>query len=376
MVEWLSDNRAGFAAVIVLLLVAMFLWSIVLGRKQAVLTAKDEVFGDPQRARGGWYWALSGVATLMLIWFYFSWGIGRAYFPTAANEMCQVAKLEEAISPIKAALPIGSRYYKSTLLVARNSDQLDAVEAELPTDAFTSPEQAKLKALTSNLRSLIVNSSDPKNLSLDATKKLDQLVFQLNALSMELRGGFERFSPTAKALSQPKWGTTHVEIPILPITARGMLFDDVATKAREVATLFRAIRNHPPANITIIADVKARIAMFKQMNAAGKFDKKTGAARLAYVKAVERIFRRLDDGTIFPANSLDGLNGAIARLDAARDHARGQIADPMHGTRFCPMAAKTNGCHRYVSQTGEPGYRRWWRIQGRAALVVEVATGR
>ena len=58
MVEWLSDNRAGFAAVIVLLLVAMFIWSIALGRKLAVLTAKDEVFGDPQRTRGGWYWAL------------------------------------------------------------------------------------------------------------------------------------------------------------------------------------------------------------------------------------------------------------------------------------------------------------------------------
>ena len=72
---------------LVLLLVAMFIWSIVFGRKQAVLTAKDEVFGDPQRTRGGWYWALSGVATLMLIWFYFSWGIGRAYFPMAANEM-------------------------------------------------------------------------------------------------------------------------------------------------------------------------------------------------------------------------------------------------------------------------------------------------
>ncbi len=325
MVEWLSDNRAWFAAVIVVLLGAMFIWSIILGRKQAVLTAKDEVFGDPQRTRGGWYWALCGVATLMLIWFYFSWGIGRAYFPTAANEMCQVAKLEEVISPIKAALPIGSRYYKSTLLVARNSDQLDAVEAELPSGAFTSREQAKLKALTGKVRSLIVSSSDPKNLSREATNKLDKLVFQLDALSMELRGGFEGFSPTAEALAQPKWGTTHVEIPILPITARGMLFDSVATKAREVATLFRKIRNHPPANLTIIADVKARIAKFKKVNTAGKFDQKTSAVRAAYVKAVERIFRRLDDGTIFPANSLDGVNGAIIGLDAARDHARGSL---------------------------------------------------
>ncbi len=325
MVEWLSDNRAWFAAVIIVFLVAMFIWSIILGRNQAVLTAKNEVFGDPERTRGGWYWALCGVATLMLIWFYFSWGIGRAYFPTAANEMCQVAKLEEVVSPIKAALPIGSRYYKSTLLVARNSNQLDDVEAELPAGAFTDREQAMLKALTSKVRSLIVNSSDPKNLSGEATNKLDQLVFQLDALSMELRGGFEGFSPSAEALAQPKWGTTHVEIPILPITARGMLFDSVATKARDVAILFQKIRNHPPVNLTIIADVKARIAAFNKINSAGKFDQKTSAERAAYVKAVERIFRRLDDGTIFPANSLDGVTGAVIELDAARDHARGNL---------------------------------------------------
>ena len=125
MFESLSDNRAAISAVLIILCLVMFLASIYVGRKQSVLTAKDEVFGDPERTRGGWYWTVCGFATLMLIWFYFSWGMGRAYFPQAANELCQVAKLEEVVSPIKAALPIGSRYYKSTLLVARNADQLD-----------------------------------------------------------------------------------------------------------------------------------------------------------------------------------------------------------------------------------------------------------
>ena len=42
MFEWLSDNRAYFAAVIVILLVVMFVWSLVIGRKQAVLKAAAE----------------------------------------------------------------------------------------------------------------------------------------------------------------------------------------------------------------------------------------------------------------------------------------------------------------------------------------------
>ena len=144
MLNWLSDNRASIAAVIILLLVIGFVYSILLGASKQSSRSKDEVFGDPERTRGGWYWSLCGISALMLVWFYFSWGIGRAYFPDAANEMCQIAKLEEAVSPIKAALPIGSRYYKSTTLVARNANQLAVIEAQLPTAAFTSDEQAQL----------------------------------------------------------------------------------------------------------------------------------------------------------------------------------------------------------------------------------------
>jgi len=353
VVEWFSDNRANLAAVIVLFLVAMLIWSFYVGRKQAALTAKDEVFGDPQRTRGGWYWSVCGVATLLLVWFYFSWGMGRAYFPNAANEMCQVAKLEEVVSPIKAALPIGSRYYKSTLLVARNSTQLDAVQGELPVDAFTADEQAELNELTGKVRSLMVNASDPKNLSREATGKLDQLVFKLNALSTELRAGSANLSPTAKALAQPKWGTTHIEISILPITARGVLFDNVATKAKEVATLFVKIRNHPPANVSVITDVKARISAFKAVNEIGKFDERKTRTRAAYIKSVERIFRRLDDGTIFPANSLDGVNSAIAGLDAARDRARGNL-----GT-IQSILFPGQGVVKSRTQCTEQGSARW-----------------
>ena len=67
----------------------------------------------------------------MLVWFYFSWGVGRAYFPKAANEMCQIAKVEEAISPITASIPINSRYYKSTALIKRNINQLKQLAEEI-----------------------------------------------------------------------------------------------------------------------------------------------------------------------------------------------------------------------------------------------------
>ncbi|MFY0611290.1 MAG: ABC transporter permease [Hyphomicrobiaceae bacterium] len=353
MFEWLSDNRASIAAVLIILLVAMFIASIVIGRRQAALTAKDEVFGDPERTKGGWYWAVCGVATLMLIWFYFSWGVGRAYFPKAANEMCQVAKLEEVLSPVKAALPIGSRYYKSTLLVARNSNQLKALRGDMPKGVFSAAEEKELNEQIRLMLQLIANGSNPANLNQKSKDQLTELSGKLNGLSDKLRAGPQSLKPTAEALAQPKWGTTFIEIPLLPETSRGVLFDNVATEARDVTKLFYRIRNHPPDNAKIIADLKVRIEAVKDATEAGNFDEKTKSARNDYTKAVQRIFRRLDDGTIFPAASLEGVSKAVANLDDAKDDARGSLG--IIETLFFPG----QGVVKSRTQCTEQGSARW-----------------
>jgi taurine transport system permease protein len=324
--EWLSDNRASIAAVIIIALVVMFVASIVIGRKQAHRTAKDAVFGDPERTRGGWYWAVCGVAALMLVWFYFSWGMGRAFFPNAANELCQVAKVEEVLSPINAQLPIGSRYYKSTLLVARNADQLDELEKSFPAGAFSAEETTEIKAIMVQIRQLMANSSDPANVNPELRAELDRIAGKIHGLSDELRKGYEGLSPTAEALAQPKWGVTRDEIPILPMTPRGVLFDDVASQAGEVTEAFNKARNIIPANEAIIAEVQARIDAIKAANEAGSFEPAIASLREDYVKAMERIYRRLDDGTIFPADSLQSINDAIVGLNEASEDAMGGLA--------------------------------------------------
>ena len=353
MAEWLSDNRAHFAAVIIVLLVVAFIASIVIGRRQSALTAKDEVFGDPERTKGGWYWAICGVSALMLVWFYYSWGVGRAYFPQAANEMCQVAKLEEVVSPVKAALPIGSRYYKSTLLVGRNLTQLQDLLGEVPRTAFSTDEQKKLEDVIKQMLRLIANASDPTKLSQTSKDQLVDLSNRLGELSKKLRAGPQGLSPIAEALAQPKWGTSPVEIPLLPTTSRGVLFDNVTNEARDVAKLFYKIRNHPPENLQIIDTLKADIQALKKATEDGEFDERQTKARNDYIKAVERIFRRLDDGTIFPADSLKGVNSAIIDLDNARDEARGGLA--VIETLFFPG----KGVVKSRTQCTEQGSARW-----------------
>ncbi|MGB3147916.1 MAG: ABC transporter permease [Paracoccaceae bacterium] len=137
--------------------------------------------------------------------------------------------------------------------------------------------------------------------------------------------GEEGFVPTEQALAQPKWGTSNVEIPMLPTTSRGVLFDDVAGKAQGLTELFAEISNNPPANLQIIGEVSAAIEALGAATKASDLKPALKAQRNDYLKAVDRIFKRLDDGTIFPAAALDGLNAAIADLDAAKDEARGSL---------------------------------------------------
>ena len=349
----MSDNRAAIAAIVIFALAIMFISSIFIGKKQAKLSAKDAVFGDPERTKGGWYWSVCGISALLLVWFYFSWGVGRAYFPNAANEMCQVAKLEEAISPIKAALPLESRYYKSTTLVARNSDQLMLLQSQVPTAAFSQNEQTELYALISETRHLMANSSNPANLSLDAQDQLQVLAQDLVGLSTRLAAGPQGISPSAEALAQPRWGTTHIEIPMLPITERGVLFDTITLDAQELAARFVKIRNNPSQNDALIVDIKNRIDALKIVTTSGKFEEDVTNARKAYLKAVERIFKRLDDGIIFPAQSLEGINTAIATLDSAKNDARGQL-----GT-IEALFFPGDGIVKSRTQCTEQGSGRW-----------------
>jgi taurine transport system permease protein len=353
VLDWMSDNRAAIAAIVIFALAIMFITSIFIGKKQAKLSAKDAVFGDPERTKGGWYWSVCGISALLLVWFYFSWGVGRAYFPNAANEMCQVAKLEEAISPIKAALPLESRYYKSTTLVARNSDQLMLLQSQVPTAAFSQNEQTELYALISETRHLMANSSNPANLSLDAQDQLQVLAQDLVGLSTRLAAGPQGISPSPEALAQPRWGTTHIEIPMLPITERGVLFDTITLDAQELAARFVKIRNNPSQNDALIVDIKNRIDALKMVTTSGKFEEDVTNARKAYLKAVERIFKRLDDGIIFPAESLEGINTAIATLDSAKNDARGQL-----GT-IEALFFPGDGIVKSRTQCTEQGSGRW-----------------
>ena len=325
MLDFFSQERALIAAFIVFGLFITLGASLYIGLKQSVLRAKDEVFGDPERTKGGWYWALCGVSALLLVWFYFSWGMGRAYFPDAGNEMCQVAKIDEAMSPITAALPMQSRYYKSTTLVVRNIQQLDEIEARLPEAVFSAAEQRRLLAALNQTRAIISAFSNPENQDPQSFAALDQVAADLDQITARIGAGYDGLTPSADALAQPKWGVSDEEIGLLPMTPKGVLFDAVSQDIKEVAKRFLKLRNKSAEADQLIAKTKADIAALKDANKQPTGDDAVDKARAAYIKAVERIYKRVDDGTIFPADALDTVNASVQTLYRTVDDTKGSL---------------------------------------------------
>ena len=353
MFEWISDNRANIALVIIIGLLIAFVWSIRTGLKETRLRAKDEVFGDPERTRGGWYWAVCGISALLLVWFYYSWGTARAVFPKAANELCQIAKIDESLAPVSAALPITSRYLKSTTLVVRNRAQILKLQENVPVNALSASEQARLLTALSQTDMMISILSDPGSVDAAAVMALGEIEKDILQLAGRLNEGSAGMQPTDEALAQPKWGTSELEISLLPMTPRGVLFDSISQDVVPVAEKFLKIRNLSPEVQAIIASTAAILRELKAAEPDLQLDEALTKDRKAYIKAVERIFKRIDDANIFPSEVMQGVDAAVGRLFIAVDGAKGGLG--VAEALFFPGS----GIVKSRTQCTEQGSGRW-----------------
>ena len=267
--------------------------------------------------------------------------------------MCQVAKVETAIAPVKAALPIGARYYKSTKLIIRNNEQLDILESNIPRDIFNNFEQKELLNIISSSRELIGVFSNPLYQDEDSKISFENLVYDLNQLSFKLDDGHKGLIPSKEALAQAKWGTTYTELPLLPITSKGILFDDISEDVKLLSKTFLKIRNRSETADNIIRSTKEKIKQLKNINDSTKIEEDTLKRRKNFVKAVERIFKRLDDGTIFPPQSLNELNSSVNDFLASLQKAKGNL------NLIQTVLIPGRGVVKSKTQCTEQGSGRW-----------------
>ena len=325
---WMSANRGGFAAIVILILIALLVWSIVVGLRQSRIRDKDEVFGDPERTKGGWYWMVCGLASLALIWFYFSWGAARAFFPHSANEICQVATLTTATRPIVGALP--PRYYVGTEVLIATHKEIAEIRGLMAQVDLTQTQVAEIESLINEINYLMAEMSDPAGLTPKTSAQIVSVAEALDLAARQLRAGVHPAQANEATLlanrSQPAWGIAAEatkEVPFAPMSARGALFVAVAGDVANVTNDFQAIRNINLDRQTRIDGLKQGIRDLKA-EFAGTDDRST-ALRTRIIRKLEGRSRALARGTLFPPNALAPIQMSLDGLQAASTQAQGGL---------------------------------------------------
>ena len=120
-----------FTQIITILILVSIVGCILYGRRLIKTEKVDAVFGNPERAKGGTHWVIVGSSALLLIWLYYSWDIAKGFYPKSANELCQVAKVNDSLLGLKYQFPIEEREFKSTSIIKIENKNLNKITNEI-----------------------------------------------------------------------------------------------------------------------------------------------------------------------------------------------------------------------------------------------------
>ena len=120
-----------FTQFITILILVSIVGCILYGRRLIKTEKVDAVFGNPERAKGGTHWIIVGSSAILLVWLYYSWDIAKGFYPKSANELCQVAKVNESLLGLKYQFPIEEREFKSTSIIKIENKNLSKISNEI-----------------------------------------------------------------------------------------------------------------------------------------------------------------------------------------------------------------------------------------------------
>ncbi len=130
-----------FTQFITVIILVSIVGCILYGRRLIKREKVDAVFGNPERAKGGTHWIIVGSSAILLVWLYYSWDIAKGFYPKSANELCQVAKINESLLGLKYQFPIEEREFKSTSVIKIENENLKKISTEIKNSQILSNQQ-------------------------------------------------------------------------------------------------------------------------------------------------------------------------------------------------------------------------------------------
>jgi len=358
MLDFLFEYRGLIVGVLFIALIAAVIWAIRYGRRLIRTEKTDAVFGNPERALGGWHWVITGVSAIMIAWLYFSWDAARAFNPKAANELCQVGKLTYAANPVRAVFPLEKEFLKGTSLLVRENRQLSSLSEQVERLGYSDEEKAKAVETITLMRKAITGMTSPEYLDSNIAGQFTEISSRIDALTAKLADDSYPGDPSEKQLAaaakNTRWGDTGNEIPNAPASPRGYKFDAAAKEMKTISSDFLKIRNKNSHFLGQVDELKAQIAELKAQNeSVTGLDELLVTNRKDFVKGLTRVLQRVDDGNIFPPDALNIVQTSLVKLDSEQKSQQGFLR--FYNTIMMPGGDIRSGS----SSCSEQGSGRW-----------------
>ncbi len=311
---------------------------ILYGRRLIRTEKVDAVFGNPERALGGTHWVIVGSSFLLLIWLYYSWDIAKGFYPKSANELCQVAKVNDSLLGLKYQFPIEEREFKSTSQIKKENKNLKLIQNEIQnSEELNSQQKTILISYISKTNELIPLLTNEDLLENETQQKINDITGKINLLTENFQKPDYPFE-TEKELNERLkaveeeggWGITKVdagsgsientlEVPLVPATYRGLKFHTAAQELNLISEEFFKLRNHNPQFKSKIKELKEEIKIYR------KDLSDSDEVASTYAKNIVKIARRIEFASIYPPNALDKMQAAIVKFDNAQKEEQGGL---------------------------------------------------
>ncbi len=317
-----------FTQIITILILVSIIGCILYGRRLIKTEKVDAVFGNPERAKGGTHWIIVGSSAILLVWLYYSWDIAKGFYPKSANELCQVAKINESLLGLKYQFPIEEREFKSTSIIKIENKNLKKISLEIQNSPDLSNLQKNaLVGFINKTNKLIPLLTNDNLMEINTKIKIDEMTDEIRLLSTNFQKKDypfetpEQKNERQKAIAkQGSWGIVTVsagtgsientiEVPLVPETDRGLKFHAAAEQLKKINDKFFKLRNHNPQFKNAIKELKTEIKLYRK-----NLDD-TEEVASTYAKNIVKIARRIEFASIYPPNALNEMQNAIIEFD-------------------------------------------------------------
>ena len=313
---------------ITFLIIFAVIGSILYGQRLIKSEKSDAVFGNPERAKGGIHWVVVGTCFLLFTWLYYSWDIAKAFYPKSANELCQVAKVNESLLSLKYLFPIEERSHKSTALIKRENINISdkIIEIQNSSDLKNQDKVIFVNLLNKTRQTipLLTNKNyletETKNTINELTNRINELTENFPKDSFPPRLSDEEENKRIEAVKkQLGWGATGMEVPPLPESKVGLKFHTAAQELNLISDEFFAMRNHHSEYLRLLKEIRDQIKEYK--NALNDDQD----LEMTYIKEIKKLGQRIEYESIFPPNALDEMENAIRAFDRVQKKEQGSI---------------------------------------------------